>query len=337
MKKQSILSDKETALLVLIPWYFLFAAISGRANPQGLTVISGSAHETQVGNVLEITTSRNAVLQWNSFNIAPGQTTIFEEPSSSSIVFNNIRNANPSTIFGSLEANGTVVLQNASGFYFGPNAFVKAGGLVVTTAAIDPWSSSAGAGWSFSGPPATTPIVNYGHLLTAEGGSLFLIAKQIDNEGTIEAPGGTAALIAGQRVLLSERPDGLSLSAPVQLPAGSVDNQGRIVADAGRVLLQAQTVNNSGTIQANSVRQQNGVIELFASQDVQLTGSSVIEANGGGDGVSQGGNIVIKSGGSFSDSAGSQITATGGDDGGNGGDVEVSAPNVLSLHSSIDA
>ena len=37
--------------------------------------------------------------------------------------------------------------------------------------------------------------------------------------------------MAGQEVLLSERPNGLSLSAPVQLPAGSVDNQGRIVAD----------------------------------------------------------------------------------------------------------
>jgi filamentous hemagglutinin family protein len=337
MKKQSILNDKARTILILISLWFVFAAGRGYANPQGMTVLSGSAHSTQHGNVLQITTSQNAFLQWNSFNIAAGQTTIFNEPSATSIVFNNIHNANPSTIFGSLQANGIVVLENQSGFYFGPNAFVKAGGLVVTTAAINPWSSAAGAGWSFDGPPAATPIVNYGHLATASGGSLFLIAKQIENHGTIAAPGGTAALIAGQQVLLSERPDGLSLSAPVQLPAGSVDNQGRIVADAGQVLLQAQTVNNSGTIQANSVRQHNGVIELYASQDIQLTGSSVIQANGGGDGVSQGGNIVIKSGGSFSDSAGSQISATGGAKGGNGGNVEVSAPSILSLNSRIDA
>jgi filamentous hemagglutinin family protein len=338
MNKESIRHVWQRTSLGGLAFSFLFATSSSDANPQGMTVLSGSAHATQQGNVLQITTtSRNTVLGWNSFNIGAGQTTIFDEPSASSIVFNNIHSGNPSSIFGSLQANGIVVLENQSGFFFGPNAFVKAAGLVVTTAAIDPWGSGSGAGWSFDGPPAATPIVNYGHLVTAAGGSLFLIARQIENQGTIEAPGGTAALIAGQEVLLSERPDGLSLSAPVQLPAGSVDNQGRIVANAGQVLLQAQTVNNSGVIQANSVRQQNGVIELYASQDIQLSGSSVIQANGDGTGSSQGGNIVIKSGGSFSDSAGSQITASGGAEGGNGGNVEISAPDMLSLYSRIDA
>jgi filamentous hemagglutinin family protein len=287
--------------------------------------------------LLQISTSQDAVLQWNSFNIASGESTVFHQPSATSIVFNNINNANPTTIFGSLQANGIVVLENQSGFYFGPNAFVKAGGLVVTTAAINPWSSGGSAGWSFDGPPTASPIVNYGCLETASGGSLFLIGKEIQNQGTVAAPGGTAALVAGQQVLLSERPNGLSLSAPVQLPAGSVDNQGRIMADAGQVLLQAQTVNNSGVIQANSVRENHGVIELYASQSVELTGSSVIQANGDGDGISQGGDIVIKSGGTFGDSAGSQITAAGGANGGNGGNVEISAPNILSLNSSIDA
>jgi hypothetical protein len=121
------------------------------------------------------------------------------------------------------------------------------------------------------------------------------------------------------------------------MPAGRVDNQGKISADAGQVVLQAQTVNNSGILQANSVREVNGVIELYASDDVQLSPSSTLQANGGGDGISPGGNIVIKSGGTFSDAAGSQISATGGANGGNGGKIEVSAPALLSLNSSIDA
>jgi filamentous hemagglutinin family protein len=315
----------------------MFATVACFANPQGLTVVSGSAHTAQQGHTLQITTSRNAVLQWNSFNIGTGETTIFHEPSTTSLVFNNINSANPTTIFGSLQANGIVVLENQSGFYFGPNAFVKAGGLVITTAAINPWASGGGAGWSFDGPPTVAPIVNYGSLETAQGGLLFLIGRDIENHGAISAPGGTAALVAGQEVLLSERPNGLSLAAPVQLPAGSVNNQGKIVADAGQVLLQAQNVNNSGLIQANSVREHNGVIELYASQNIQLSGSSAIQANGGGEGISHGGEINIKSGGTFNDNAGSQISATGGANGGNGGNVEVSAPNVLSLNSSIDA
>ena len=332
--RQSASICGQMSFLVL---YFLLCAGIAHANPQGMTVVSGSARTTQQGNTLQITTSKNASLQWTSFNIAAGETTVFHQPSANSIVFNNILNGNPTTIFGSLRANGIVVLENANGFYFGPNAFVKAGGFVVTTAAINPWSSGGGAGWSFDGPPVSAPIVNYGRLETASGGSLFLIGNQIENNGTITAPGGTAALLAGQEVLLSARPDGLSLSVPVQLPAGSVDNQGRITADAGQVLLQAQTVNNSGVIQANSVREKNGVIELYASDDVQLTGSSVIEADGGPQGISGGGNIVIKSGGTYSDSPGSQITATGGAMGGNGGNVEISAPNILSLDSTMNA
>jgi len=316
----------------------LFALVGGSiwANPQGMTVASGSAHSTQQGNTLQITTSQNTFLNWNSFNIAPGETTIFKEPSATSIVFNNIKNGNPTSIFGSLQANGIVVLENQSGFYFGPNAFVKAGGLVVTTAAVNPWASGGGAGWSFDGPPTAAPIVNYGQLETASGGSLFLIGKHIENYGGISAPGGTAALVAGQEVLLSARPDGLSLSAPVHLPAGSVDNQGRITADAGTVLLQAETVNNSGVVQANSVREKNGVIELYASQEIELSGTSVLQANGDSAGISPGGDITIKSGGTFSDTPGSQITAAGGANGGSGGNVEVSAANILSLDSTIN-
>lgn len=315
----------------------VFRAGNCPANPQGLTVVSGSAHPSQQGSTLEITTSRTALLNWNSFNIAAGETTIFNQPSATSVVVNNINNASPSAIYGSLRANGIVVLQNSAGFYFGPNAFVSAGGLVVTTYAMNPWSFGGGAAWSFSGPPVQMPIVNYGHLQTAAGGSLFVIANQIDNHGTISTPGGTAALVAGQEVLLCQRSDGLGLSAPVKLPAGSVNNQGQITADAGQILLQAQTVNNSGELQANSVRQENGVIELYASQDVQLAASSVLQANGSASGSSPGGNITIKSGDTFSDSPGSQITTTGGANGGNGGNVTLCAPNMLSLNSSMNA
>ena len=99
-----------------------------------MTVVSGSAHATQHGSVLQTTTSGNAVLNWNSFNIPAGDTTVFRQPSANSIVFNNIGGANPSAIFGTLRANGIVVLENQHGFYFGPNAFVKAGGLLMAGA-----------------------------------------------------------------------------------------------------------------------------------------------------------------------------------------------------------
>ncbi|HXR07241.1 MAG TPA: hypothetical protein VN765_07910, partial [Candidatus Acidoferrum sp.] len=87
---------------------------------------------------------------------------------------------------------------------------------------------------------------------------------------------------------------------------------------------------------ANSVREKNGVIEFYASDNVQLTGSSVIQANGGAEGTSPGGNIVIKSGGAYSDAPGSTISVAGGALGGNGGSVEISAPSLSAVNSTID-
>ena len=336
MKKTTISEWIGVWLRGLLPGFVtVLASMDARANPQGMTVVSGAAAAQQSGRTLNVTASQNAFLQWNSFNIAAGETTRFQQPSSSSIVWNQIGDQNPSSIYGSLQANGMVVLANQNGFYFGPNSFVQAAGLMVTTAPIQPTGN--GGGWSLSVAPTSKPIINYGRLETSSGGSLFLISKQIENHGTLSAPEGTVGLLAGQEVLISERPDGLGLSAKVRLPQGSVDNQGRIVADAGHVLMQAQTVNQGGAIQANSIREKNGVIELFASETVNLEAGSTIVAHGDSSGNSAGGQITIKSDDRFTDSAASTISAVGGGEGGNGGTIEISAARMTAIESTVEA
>jgi filamentous hemagglutinin family protein len=316
----------------------LGVALDATANPTGMTVHGGSATATSSGSQLTVTTtSQNTLLNWQSFNITAGETTIFQEPSATSIVWNQINNANPSQIYGSLQANGIVVLLNSSGFYFGPNSFVSAAGLVVSTANYNPPQNSGG-GWEFNGPPPLASIVNYGQIKVGNGGSAFLIADQIENHGSITAPGGTIGLAAGQTVLLSDRPDGRGMSMQVTLPGGSVDNEGRLIADGGTIAMNARVVNQDGFIQANSVKDVNGVIELVASDQLTLDANSQIIASGDNSPAgSAGGDVTLKSGNNFSDSVGSQIITTGGTQGGNGGNVEISAPNVLSLNSSIDA
>jgi len=321
------------------PFYCSWLAVcSALANPGGLTVRSGSATSQINGSVLTINTSPLAVLTWNTFNINTGETTHFVQPSSDSIVFNIIGDNRPSQILGNLTANGTVILANSQGFYFGPNSFVKVGGdFIATTAPLAP-DFGIGSSWQFSGTPPLASIVNYGQISTGRGHSLFLIAENVDNSGTLTAPGGDVGLYAGKEVLVSERADGRGLSATVKLPSGSVNNSGQIVADAGTIALQAQVVNQDGLIQANSVRNDHGVIELFASDQLSLGPNSQILAQG--DAVSSGstgGSVKLESGGSFNDSAGSRIVTTGGAQGGNGGNIEISAPNILSLNSTLDA
>ena len=126
------------------------------------------------------------------------------------------------------------------------------------------------------------------------------------------------------------------MEAKVTLPQGSVDNEGNLVADGGTIAALAQTVNNNGLVQANSIQNNNGAIELLAGGHVELGASSVISAQGGSTGVSSGGSVTIKSSDTFSDQVGSTISIAGGAQGGNGGTLEVSAANLGRIQSHID-
>jgi hypothetical protein len=195
---------------------------------------------------------------------------------------------------------------------------------------------SSGGAWSFDLPPPSAKIINYGQINITGGGSAFLIADDIENNGTISAPNGKIGLYAGQTVLVSTSPNGLGLSAQVTLPKGSVDNEGHLIADGGSIAAQAQTINQNGMIQANSVQNVNGTIELVASDAVNLNANSAISAQGDSMGASSGGAVTVKSDNAFSDQAGSTINISGGAQGGNGGQVEISAPQMSTINSVIN-
>ena len=136
----------------LLGWRFSEQPVD--ANPAGGSVAQGSATFNTSGSVETITSSGNAFINWSSFNIGAGETTTFVEPSSTSVVWNNINGSSPSQILGNLNANGYVILQNQAGFYVGGQAAINAHGLILTTASAAPNLSSGGA-WEFDAPPPT--------------------------------------------------------------------------------------------------------------------------------------------------------------------------------------
>ena len=150
---------------------------------------------------------------------------------------------------------------------------------------------------------------------------MFLIASDIENNGTISAPSGKIGLYAGETVLVSTGPNGQWVERRGHVAHGSVDNEGNLIADGGSIVAQAKTVNQGGLIQANSAQNVNGTIELVASDSVNLESSSIISAQGAATGTSAGGAVTIKSDNAFSDQAGSDINICGGAQGGNGGQV----------------
>jgi len=327
-------------LRVRLAFLFWLAWVTGnpllQANPAGGAVGQGSASFNTSGSTFTINqSSANAYINWNSFNIGAGETTTFNQPSATSVTWNHINDANPSQILGNVNANGYIILQNQNGFAVGGSAVINTHGLVMTTSATPAPNLDNGGAWTFSAPAPTAKIINLGQINLTGGGSGYLIASDIENNGTISAPGGTIGLYAGQKVLLSTTPDGHGLSAEITLPQGSVDNEGKLIVDAGTILAQAKTVNQNGLVRANSIQNINGVIELVASDSVNLGANSTISAEGGSSGVSAGGSITIKSDNTFSDQAGSIINIAGGSQGGNGGQVGISAVSLGSIQTTI--
>jgi len=298
------------AALSLLTWHYCGAP--AQANPTGGTVAQGAASISSAGSQLTVNVATTtAAINWQSFNIGAGETTTFVQPSSSSVVWNQINDGNPSQIMGSLNANGYVILQNQNGFAVGGAAAISAHGLIMTTSATPPPNLAGGGSWTFNAPPLSAKIINLGQINITGGGSAFLIANDIENQGTVSAPGGKIGLYAGEQVLVSQSADGLALSTSVTLPQGSVDNEGNLIANAESIAAQAQTVNQSDLVQANSAQYVNGSIELVAGDSLTLGAKSVLEANGPTS-TSAGGTVVVQSGNTLDLDQGSTITAEGG-------------------------
>ena len=100
------------------------------ANPEGGTVTAGEAAISGEGTarVLITQTSERALIDWQRFSIGADETTRFVQPDAQALAANRVVGADPSEIFGTLEADGRVVLINRNGVLFGRDARVDTAG-----------------------------------------------------------------------------------------------------------------------------------------------------------------------------------------------------------------
>ncbi len=87
-------------------------ASSAYANPTGMSVVAGQATAQTIGNLMQITNTPGAILNWQQFNIDVGQTTQFIQQNAASQVFNRVTGGDVSQILGTLQSNGQVFLIN---------------------------------------------------------------------------------------------------------------------------------------------------------------------------------------------------------------------------------
>jgi filamentous hemagglutinin family protein len=90
-------------------------------------VAAGSARFSERGNVMTVRAADRTVINYRRFDIDPGGTVRFVQPSRDSRVLNRIDAVAPSRIDGKLLANGSVYFVNPAGVTFGPNAIVNVG------------------------------------------------------------------------------------------------------------------------------------------------------------------------------------------------------------------
>src|SRR5262245_641862 len=301
------------------------------ANPAAPSVVGGQAQVAGLGtNHVTITqATQRAIINWQSFNIAPNEVTQFVQPNAHAVALNRIFDQNPSQIFGQLQANGTVMLLNRNGIIFGPNAQVNVGGLVASSLNLSNVNFMAGY-YLFQGTGVEGLVKNSGAIHAFHDGA-YLLAPNVENSGIIVSPGGNVVLGAGSTAYLSNRPDGRGFLAEVTAPAGTAANLKDILADGGQVTLAGRVVNQAGLIRADSVREQQGKIEILARDAVTLAEGSRTLARGGDDGVSQGGTVRAVANlqnGTATFEQGAVVDVSGGKNGGNGGFAEISAASV---------
>ncbi|MBU0918250.1 MAG: filamentous hemagglutinin family protein [Gammaproteobacteria bacterium] len=247
-----------------------------------------------------VQTSKAGLYSWSSFDIGSSATFEIETPGAgSSSLHRVIGSTKLSEVYGTLKSNGSVYLINPNGVMFGQGAQVNVQGLVASTLNISDqdflsltdldnrttpvyvWEDLSGEDTpvTFDHPTNYVRVAPGATITTPSGGSVFLMARKVENAGTISTPGGQTALLAGDAVYLKS-PDKeakiyaseVNTSQPVlrgflfevRGNEGEASNLGTILTERGNTTLMANTVRQGGTIRATTSVQENGSVFLLA-------------------------------------------------------------------------
>ena len=265
-----------------------------QALPQNPTVAFGGIGITSSNKTLNINQAGNkAVINWQQFSIAPGESVRFNQPSSTSITLNRVTGADSSTINGTLTANGRIFIINPNGVLFGENAQLNVGGIVASTMGIsDPDFLSSNYIFRKEGNTSRS-VINSGSITAVEGGYVVMLSDQVKNYGTIDSPAGSVLMGAGAEAALYFSKNALvGYAISKETAAALVENAKKIRAQGGTVSLIARginsldqapiaVVNNTGIIEAQALKNKAGKIELSADMHSgRVSVSGTLDASG---------------------------------------------------------
>lgn len=241
------------------------------AAPNGANVVHGSVNISQSGSNTVINQNTDkAIINWNSFDINKGESVLFNQNSSSSIILNRVTNGMPTNIFGSISANGNVFILNQAGVLVGNGASINTNSFLAGAANINDNDFIAGK-YHFYG--AQGNVINNGSIKVHNGGYAVLMGKNVTNNGLISAKLGKIYLSSGEtfRMDMSGN-DLIGVAVEKGITDAYISNAGHIQAEGGTIIMTAknasdvirQAVNNTGIIDASSISYEGGKVILGA-------------------------------------------------------------------------
>jgi len=316
------------------------------AQPQGGQVVAGQVTTAVNGGQLTLDqASRTAIMNWQSFNIAPNEAVRIRQTGSDAAMLARVTGGNPSELLGQLKADGKFFLINPKGILVGPGAVIDTAAFLASTLDVADADFLRGGALTFKGD-SVAGVVNLGKI-SARDGNVLLLAHTVKNAGEISAANGTAGLGAGTEAYLAS-PDAPAFVIKTNLVGTTentgVDNSGVIAA--AQAQLEAAGGNVSVTGDAVARRADGSGGEILVGGDYQGKNSAVANATHAFVGVEarldasasssmgDGGKVVVWSelGTRFLGS----LEAKAGADGGDGGFAEVSGKRALTFAGQVD-
>jgi filamentous hemagglutinin family protein len=333
------------------------------SNPSGADIVNGiegiSSNDT---NMTIVQNEDRAIIDWQDFSIAAGEITNFIQPTIDSSVLNRVVGGDISTIYGTLSGNGSVIVVNPNGLIIGPGGIVDAGNFIASTLDVSNGEFLAGGEINFFGE-VDGDIQNLGKI-TARNKNVFIIAREVDNDGEIIAENGEVKLVGGYSELLLTEKRNLVVKTVLE---GSVSNSGTIEAvqaelDAAGGDIYGLAVSCDGVVNATSLEERQGRIILFAEigksavsgglvahggeirvlgDEVEISGTIDVSGQGGGGSVLiggdyQGSNPAIKNAQNTTVNKGALINADS-TESGDAGNIVVWADGRTEHHGHITA
>ena len=267
------------------------------AAPNGANVVHGNVNISQNGsNTIINQNTDKAIINWNSFDVNKGESVLFNQNSSSSIILNRVTNGLPTNIFGNISANGNVFILNQAGVLVGNGASINTNSFLAGAANINDNDFIAGK-YNFYG--AQGNVINNGSIKVQDGGYAVLMGKNVENNGLISAKLGKIYLSSGEtfRMDMSGN-DLIGVEVEKGITDAYISNTGHIQAEGGTIIMTAknasdvirQAVNNTGVIDASSISYKGGQV-ILGAENGQVINDGEINVSSKSD---EGGSIELK-------------------------------------------